>query len=247
MARIALLHPGAMGAEVGAALVAVAHEVVWLPAGRSAATRERAEAAGLWAVDDLSGCDVVLSVVPPGAAVATASGIAGVGGLVVDANAISPATAGEVAGIVAAGGATFVDGGIIGPPPARAGTTRLYLSGGAALDVAALFEGARIEARVIDGSASALKMAYASWTKISAALLLAGFSAAGELGVADELVAEWALSQPGLAERLAEARASAEVKGWRWVDEMREIAGTFASVGEPSGFGLSAAEVFSRF
>src|SRR6185312_8773676 len=136
---------------------------------------------------------------------------------VVDANAISPATAAEIGGIAAAGGATFVDGGIIGPPPARAGTTRLYLSGDAALDVARFFEGARIEARVIGGSASALKMAYASWTKISAALLLAGFSAAGELGVADELIAEWALSKPGLAAQLAEARAAAGTKGWRWV------------------------------
>ena len=32
-------------------------------------------------------------------------------------------------GIVAGGGAAFVDGGIIGPPPHRPGSTRLYLSG----------------------------------------------------------------------------------------------------------------------
>ena len=93
MARIAVPHPGAMGAQVGAALVAVGHEVVWLPAGRGAATRERAAAAGLRAVDDLSGCDVVVSVVPPGVAAETASAVSGFGGLVVDANAISPATA----------------------------------------------------------------------------------------------------------------------------------------------------------
>ncbi len=247
MARIAVLHPGAMGAQVGAALVALGHEVVWLPTGRSSATRERAAAAGLRAVDDLADCEVVLSVVPPGSAVAMASVISGFGGLVVDANAVSPATAGEVARIVEAGGATYVDGGIIGPPPERAGTTRLYLSGPAAHEVATLFTGARIEARVIDGSASALKMVYASWTKISAALLLAGLEAAHELGISADLHAEWVLSQPSLADRSADALAAAETKGWRWMDEMREIAATFRSVGQPEGFGSAAAEIYSRF
>ena len=45
VSRVAILHPGEMGAALGSALVDVGHEVCWLPAGRSAATRRRAAAA----------------------------------------------------------------------------------------------------------------------------------------------------------------------------------------------------------
>ena len=70
-----------------------------------------------------------MSVCPPHAALDIARQVAGFGGVYVDANAISPATAREVAGIVEAGGASYVDGGIIGTPPVAPGFIRLYLSG----------------------------------------------------------------------------------------------------------------------
>src|SRR5258708_20243295 len=75
--------------------------------------------------------------------------------------------------MVEEGGATYIDGGIIGLPPVVAGSTRLYLSGGEADTVRRLFDGTPLDARVIGGgtwSASAVKMAYASWTKGTAAL-----------------------------------------------------------------------------
>ena len=251
MTRIALLHPGAMGAAIGAALVATGHEVVWRPEGRSAATRQRAAEAKLVAAASLEGCALVLSVVPPAAAADTARSIAGFGGHFVDANAISPPEAHEVARIVTAGGATYTDGGIIGPPPTTSGTTRLYLSGDHAPQVARLFDGARIEARVVEAgeatAASALKMAYAAWTKVSAALLLSARSTAAELGVEAALVEEWAISQPDLDARWRSALRSAESKGWRWAAEMREIARTFSSAGQPTGFGQAAAELYARF
>jgi hypothetical protein len=40
--RIGLLHPGEMGAAFGAALRTRGHDVLWLPEGRSGATRDRA-------------------------------------------------------------------------------------------------------------------------------------------------------------------------------------------------------------
>lgn len=92
VARIAILHPGAMGSAIGAALAAIGHEVVRLPTGRSTGTRNRAAAARLQGVDDLTGGALVISVVPPSAAVETAKSIAGFSGHVVDANAISPLT-----------------------------------------------------------------------------------------------------------------------------------------------------------
>ena len=50
---VGMLHPGAMGAALGAALKPVAGEVVWADAGRSHATAKRAELADLVAVPDV--------------------------------------------------------------------------------------------------------------------------------------------------------------------------------------------------
>jgi hypothetical protein len=86
-----------------AALAAIGHEVAWLPAGRSTDTRNRAGEAGLQSVDDLTGCALVASVVPPSAAVETATSMAGFAGHVVDANAISTVSADEVCRIVTDG------------------------------------------------------------------------------------------------------------------------------------------------
>src|SRR5205085_1336477 len=96
------------------------------------------------------------------------------------------------------------------------------------------------------GAASALKAAYAGWTKGSAALLLTVRELARAEGVEDALLEEWRLSLPRLEERLAGAERSAGRKGWRWVGEMHEIARSMAARDLPSGFHEAAAEVFRR-
>src|SRR4051795_871825 len=176
MTRVGVLHPGEMGAALGARLRDRGHDVAWAGEGRSAATRARADAAGLrdaGALDALlARCDAVVSVCPPHAALDVARAVAGYGGVFVDANAISPQTVAAVRAIVEDGGGRFVDGGVVGPPPEREGTTRLYLSGADAAVVADLFAGTVVESPVLGpqaGAASALKMAYAAWTKGTAA------------------------------------------------------------------------------
>ena len=134
MTRVGVLHPGEMGAEVGAAAVAAGAEVLWAPEGRSPDTGERAGAAGLEPAslaELLRRCEVVLSVCPPHAALDAAREVADLGfrGVYVDANAVSPATAREISETVEGGGARYVDGGIIGPPPREPGKTVLCLSG----------------------------------------------------------------------------------------------------------------------
>jgi 3-hydroxyisobutyrate dehydrogenase-like beta-hydroxyacid dehydrogenase len=249
---IGLLHPGEMGAAVGQCLTGAGHTVLWVPDGRSAATRARAAAAGLeecgWA-EMSARSDVIVSVCPPGAALDVARAAAGFGGLYLDANAVSPDTASEVAAIVTAGGAGYVDGGIVGPPPLAPGNTRLYLSGPRAAEVQALFGGTNLDARVVPppGTASAVKMAYASWTKGSAALLLAARALARAEGVEPVLLEEWGLSQPGLEKRWEGAAGAAAAKGWRWVAEMEEIAATMAAAGLPEGFHQAAAEIYRGF
>ncbi len=168
-----------------------------------------------------------------------------------DANAISPATTRKVAAIVEAGGAVYVDGGIIGGPPVAPGQTRLYLSGPRAGEVQPLFEGTALDARLVGrdtpvGAASAVKLAYAAWTKGTAALVLAARGLARAEGVEDVLLAEWALSQPGLDQRSARAARSAAAKGWRWIAEMEEIAAAMAAAGLPEGFHQAAAEIYRR-
>jgi 3-hydroxyisobutyrate dehydrogenase-like beta-hydroxyacid dehydrogenase len=97
MPRIGLLHPGAMGAAVGAQLVAVGHEVLWASDARSASTGARAARAGLVDVGDVaalaSRSELLVSICPPDAALSIARSIAGFDGPFLDANAVSPATA----------------------------------------------------------------------------------------------------------------------------------------------------------
>jgi 3-hydroxyisobutyrate dehydrogenase-like beta-hydroxyacid dehydrogenase len=251
---VGLLHPGEMGAAVGRCLTAAGHRVLWAPEGRSPASAARAAAAGLTAASGgLAGlvrqADVVISVCPPHAAPGVARQVAGFGGVYTDANAVSPATAREIARIVETGGASYVDGGIIGTPPVAPGFIRLYLSGPRAGEVQRLFAGGPVDARMIGGdagTASAVKMAYASWTKGSAALLLAARALARAEGVEETLLTEWDVSQPGLAERSAQAAGSAAAKGWRWVAEMEEIAASMAAAGLPDGFHRAAAEIYRR-
>jgi 3-hydroxyisobutyrate dehydrogenase-like beta-hydroxyacid dehydrogenase len=193
--------------------------------------------------------DVILSICPPHAALDVAWAVQGFSGLFVDANAIAPATAREIAGMICDGGGNYVDAGIIGMAPVAAGSTRLYLSGQDADVVRALFAGTPLDTRVAGGgatAASAVKMAYAGWTKGTAALLLAVRALARSEGVEDTLLEEWALSQPALTDRSLRSARSASVKGWRWVAEMEEIAATMAGVGLPDGFHQAAAEIFRR-
>lgn len=101
--KLALLHPGAMGAALGASLLAAGHEVRWCAEGRSAASRRRAEALGLTEAPSLgavlAGVDAVLSIVPPHGALPLAQAVAaeGYGGPYFDLNGISPETASAVA------------------------------------------------------------------------------------------------------------------------------------------------------
>lgn len=240
-----------MGAAIGSVLRQRGVEVLWASRGRSAATAERAERAGLrdvGTVADLAdSSDVVVSVCPPHAALEVAREVAGFAGVYVDANAVSPATARRLATVIEDGGGRLVDGGIVGAPPSPDSSTRLYLSGADARRVALLFAGTPVDARVLSlrvGDASALKMTYAAWTKGTAALLLAVREVARSEGVAEQLLDEWRSSLPELPGRLEAAAGSAERKGWRWVAEMEEIAATFAAAGQPDGFHRAAADVF---
>jgi len=251
---IGLLHPGEMGSAIGQAIRTAGGRVLWSSEGRSARTEAAAVAAGLDDVGSLASLvaasEVIVSVCPPHAAFELARQVAALGfrGLYVDANAVSPSTVRRMAAVVQRT-ATFVDGGIIGLPPKAAGTTRLYVSGASAARAVALFTGSLIEAIAIEGgigAASALKMAYAAWTKGSAALLMAVRGLALSEGVDSALLAEWQRSLPELPDRSESVAKGNARKAWRFVAEMEEIAAAFSSAGLPDGFHRAAGEIYRR-
>lgn len=177
---IGILHPGSMGASIGYNLKLNGARVLWSSDSRSPDTRARAEAQELEDAGTLEQLveksSIIISVCPPAAALSLAESVAQLGfeGIYVDANAIAPSTAKKIGAAIRAGGGTFVDGGIVGGPAWKSGPngprTRLYLSGDNAARIASLFSGTHLGAVVVEGDvetgASAMKIAYASWTKV---------------------------------------------------------------------------------
>ncbi len=251
---IAILHPGEMGAAIGARLRAKGLRVLWASVGRGVATRDRAHLADLedagTLAEVLSTSTIALSVCPPHGALGLAREVAAnqYRGVYVDANAVSPATVRSAAAAIEAGGGTFVDGGIIGPPPRDGTGARLYLAGPDAARLAPLLSSGELVARALEGpvgAASTLKAAFAAWNKGATALATAARALAAHAGVGDELIEEWQASQPDALKRIEQMRGAAR-KAWRWTGEMEEIAAAFAEAGLPGGFHLAACEIYER-
>jgi 3-hydroxyisobutyrate dehydrogenase-like beta-hydroxyacid dehydrogenase len=250
MTVVTLLHPGAMGAAVGRQAVSAGATVLWVGAGRSAATRRRAADAGLVERPDLASAlaesDIVLSICPPAFAEDVALQVAGFDGVYVEANAIAPERSCRIASSLP--GARVVDGGIIGGPPSRPGTTRLYLSGDAT-GVPELFAGTALDVVVLPGDvgvASTLKIAYATYQKTTWALAAVSHALAAVHGVGDVLLEE--------AERLharpllqVDSYPSMAARGWRWGPEMLEAAATLRAAGLPDDLAAGSAAVMTRW
>jgi hypothetical protein len=91
-----------------------------------------------------------------------------------------------------------------------------------------------LDARAIEidpGVASALKLAYAAWTKCSDVFGIAIRAYANREGVDAALLAEWGDFQPTLAKKCDRAASVAVPKAWRYVGEMQENAEAFKSAG----------------
>jgi 3-hydroxyisobutyrate dehydrogenase-like beta-hydroxyacid dehydrogenase len=228
---IAILAPGAMGSAVARRLGEHGARVLTSLRGRSEATRKRAADTGMIGAEDdaIADADIILSIVPPGEAVALAEWLAGLivrrekKPVVVDCNAVNVDTVMRIEQIIGSAQAPFVDAGIIGFPPQPGGKSpAFYMSGEHAKDVAVLKDFG-LDVRIVEGpvgAASALKMSYAGIVKG-----LAGMVAATKAGAADALRDELALSQPAVLARLEVALPDMIPKAYRWVAEMREISG----------------------
>jgi 3-hydroxyisobutyrate dehydrogenase-like beta-hydroxyacid dehydrogenase len=242
--KIGLMTPGDMGQAVAMQIKAKGYTVCTALDARSERSRALARKAGLTDLGTvarlIAECDVVLSVMNPGAALdfareaAQALNASGRKTLIVDCNAIAPDTAHEIAGLIEGAGGRFLDGGIIGPPPRGKARTNLYVSGPGAADLEA-FAGPQLAVHVVSeriADASALKMCSGALTKGTQALWLEVLVAAQRLGVHDLLerelregpraaIHEWVLGQLPIM----------PPKAYRWVPEMLEVSKTLGTAG----------------
>jgi 3-hydroxyisobutyrate dehydrogenase-like beta-hydroxyacid dehydrogenase len=240
---IGITSPGDMGQGIAMCIKALGFNTCMASDGRSPRTRALGEKAGLTDCGSLDKlvqtCDMVLSVLDPGAAVTNAKAIAAACKatnrkiVFVECNAIAPQTMHEITAILEAVGCTVVDAGIIGPPPRGTAKQRFYVSGPNA-SLMNRISCPNINVRVAGekiGDASAVKMCYAALTKGSIALGTELLIAARKLGVDQALEAEFKSSQAELHQSVLSRAAGMPFKAYRWVPEMNEIAKTFDGVG----------------
>jgi 3-hydroxyisobutyrate dehydrogenase-like beta-hydroxyacid dehydrogenase len=254
---VGVVGAGVMGSAVGAALARGGERCVTTLSGRSERTARLARRAGLELLPDLASVvrssEVVLSIVPPEAAGTVVAALAdsaereGVSPMIADLNAVAPATTRDAQEVAARAGCELVDGSISGPPPWNPGTTRIYLSGARAADVADLpFDGVNtIVAGPEVGSASAVKMSTASVYKGSSALLLQALLAARANGVLEHVLEDLRLGAPELVANVERRLAMAASKSERYVGEMYEIAATQADAGLTPSLFEAVADVYA--
>ena len=257
MQTVGIVSPGAMGSAMAGALIRGGVRVVATLDGRSERTAELAERAGLELLPDLDSVvdasAVLLSIAPPEAALEIAENIATaarrreVRPLVADLNAVAPTTAWDLEQVAHAAGSAFVDGSISGPPPSKAGITRLYLSGVRAPEVSDLpFDG--VERIVVSdriGDASAVKMSTASVYKGTTAVLMQALRAARANGVLEHVLADLERGAPELVSNPERRIGAGATKAARYVGEMREIAAAQSRAGLTPALFEAMAEVYA--
>ena len=254
---IAVHSPGAMGSAISLRLVEHGARVLTSLDGRSAATAERARAAGMEDVspETVATADIILSIVPSGEAVALAERFVTLLSqsrhkpVFIDCNALSPKTKAQVAVTLAQTGCDVIDGAIIGSPP-QSGEKgpRLYVSGEQS-GRASVLGTLGLDLRPIDGpigAAAALKMSYAGITKGLTAIAVAMLLAASRSGAATELYRELGESLPQLLSRFKTGIPDMYPKAYRWVTEMREIAAFLSEDKAAAMIFEGAAQLYDR-
>jgi len=258
MRRAAVLYPGEMGCAVARVFVAAGWSVSTHLWGPSLTCRAAAEAVGITDLGSLEeavgSCDVVISLVPPAAAIDTAKAAAAAAEridrrpLYLDANSVGPATMASVAAACDEAGLACLDGSFIGSAADLGRRTRLYLSGPRAVEVAPLmpetFHATALGPAI--GAASAFKLAFAGFNKGLVALFLDVMQAGVAAGRADELLECLREFYPGTVETLERLLPSYPLHAGRRAEEMGELADWAAGEGRRSPCAEAAREVLAR-
>jgi 3-hydroxyisobutyrate dehydrogenase-like beta-hydroxyacid dehydrogenase len=197
-----------MGTAVATVLRGAGCSVVTTLRDRGARSSERCTEAGIVVLDSLADvarrANVILSLVPPGAAMEVAQSYAAVshlapaGAIYVDANSIGPELSRSIAAQLT--GVSFVDAAINGLAKNLATSGTLFLSGSRADDVAKLFEGL-VRVRVLGGevgAASTMKMLLGGLSKGLCGLFLELALVADRRGMLGEVLDATAEIYPGM-------------------------------------------------
>jgi 3-hydroxyisobutyrate dehydrogenase-like beta-hydroxyacid dehydrogenase len=126
--------------------------------------------------------------------------------LFAECNAIAPELSKEMEGVLNEGGARYVDASIIGGPPRKGCSPRVYASGDNVAEFLQLRDFG-LDVRDLGdqlGRASGIKMCYAAMTKGTTALHAELLIAAEKMGLTEEVMAEFAGSQPAVVTRMEE-------------------------------------------
>ena len=254
--NIGVMSPGDMGQAVAQQLKQRGFNVCTALDKRSARSRALAREAGLTDVGTLGQlteqCEVILSVMNPGAALEFSGEVAQAlranqrRPLFVDCNAIAPVTMRAVNANITGAGGRCADGGIVGPPPRGTAKMCLYVSGPEARELEQLAT-PQISVSVLServGDASAVKMCYGAMNKGVIALALEVLLAARRLGVDAAFETQLMETQRDVYERVIRGLPGMPPKAHRWVPEMLEIARTFEAVGMTPRVFLGAADIY---
>jgi 3-hydroxyisobutyrate dehydrogenase-like beta-hydroxyacid dehydrogenase len=255
---ITVIAAGEMGAAIGKRLSERGARVLTSLAGRGPGSAARAKQSNMTAIDDddalVAQSDFILSVVPPGQALALAERLtasmvrAPRKPIYIDCNAVAPNTARRIGEVVAATNARYVDGGIIGPPPGPSMNPTLYLAGPHAHEARTLADYG-LKVRVVEGdigAASALKMSYAGITKGTQAIAAAMILGAARAGCAEALKQELSESQPQVLASLSRSLPRMFPKAYRWDAEMEEIAAFLGEDAAAHDVFLAFAQLYAR-
>jgi len=182
---IGILSPGDMGSGLGRLLRKHSFRVVTNLEGRSPRSKELAQGAGFEDLGSdhalLTSADIIISVLVPSSSTATAERIAACSKEIgkehlrtkfyIDANAVAPRTVRQMSTLFADSSITFIDGAIIGGPPRLRPDNTWYrptiaLSGSGTRDIHLddVFDVSHVGPEI--GQASALKMSFASLSKV---------------------------------------------------------------------------------
>ena len=254
--KVGLMTPGDMGQAVAMQIKAKGLTVCTALDRRSERSRGLARQAGLADVGTvarlIAECDVVLSIMNPGAALdfareaADALRASARRVLIVDCNAIAPGTVHDIADLVERAGGRFLDACIIGPPPRGEARTNLYVSGPGAADLKAL-AGPQLLVHVVSeriADASALKMCFGALNKGTQALWLEVLIAAQRLGVAQVLEQQLRESRADFYDWALRQFPAMPPKAYRWVPEMLEISKTLGAAGITPKVFQGAADIY---
>ena len=253
---VAILSPGDMGHAIGQLLKENELRVLTCLTGRSSRTRTLSEQAGITDVPNLNDLveqsDILMSVTVseavPGLCREIANAVKSTGTdlLFAECNAIAPQLTREMEGVLTEAGARYVDASIIGGPPRNGSSPRLYASGDNAAELEQLRDFG-LDVRNLGpqlGRASGIKMCYAAMTKGTTALQAELLIAAEKMGLTEELMAEFAGSQPAVVSRMEGWMPGMPAKSRRWISEMEEIEATFNELGLTPNIFKGVADIY---